>query len=543
MKKPTKSRPANKVQTPRGQRHTADKGKPVTIDLKAEDVADKKPSAAPKPAAKSDTANATQKTTSRQQKSVPGVKKSASGFGRESTPPKEPPVAKTDTKASPSGPSASSSSSSPPRSPSPSSPPSPPSPQMSNKEPRKKNKSGGIGGRLVAALIGGCVAIGGAGLLQYAGVLGSPSDTSAAFQQKLDTQSKQLSDQINDLKSQLADNTKGIAQLQNSESPADTEDIVTQVNETTLRVEQLMIDQKTDAETISKLEAALRTVSASSGGGGSAAVSALGLQVDNLSSQSTRLRDEIKQLKSELAALPNTNFPSAPSVDPQVDTRLSALETQTSRLSALSATLEDLQSRLASGSKMLEEHAVAINQLKVKQDQPNAAEKLAARSVAAAALKNDIDRGLPFANSLGVLNNLSGNDSSLAKLDDFATSGIPTSSQLSTSFQSVGEAIILATEPEPENDLTSRLLAGVKSFVKVKARKPIEGSTPLAIVSRISEALKNDDLPAASVLWASLPEAGRTVSVEWHNQLHSRIIAEELISNSVQSFLSSTATQ
>lgn len=389
---------------------------------------------------------------------------------------------------------------------------------------------------MFAALLGGCVAIGGAGLLQYVGVLGSPVATNADFQQKLDTQSLAFDAQINELRSQLANNQSGPA-------IAETEEIVTQINETTLRVEQLMADQKANATLISKLEKAILAAGTDSGAGGGATVSALGLQVDNLSSQSTRLRGDLRQLKSELAKLSGSSNASVASTNPEINSRVSALESQFGKLPDMTPVLDSLRSGLATTNQTLEQQATEISLLRDKLEQPNNAEKLAARSVAAAALKSDIDRGLPFADSLDILKNLSPGDSSLTRLDDYANSGIPTSSQLSASFRSVGEAIVIATEPKPENDLTSRLLAGVKSFVRVKARKPIEGTTPLAIVSQIAESLEQGDLYAASALWNTLPEPGQNVSQDWHRQVQSRIVADELISNSVQSFLSSTATQ
>ncbi len=535
MKKSTKSTSANKVQTPRGARHASRKTKPVTIDLKAEEVAEtkataaRKSEAAPKGASRDARTSSTPKVPPRENRAVPGTQKSTSSSssdfrhsGSTSTDKSSTPVFESKKEKAPP------------------SPPSRPSPPPSSPKGRRQNDRIGY---FAAAIIGGCVAIGGAGLLQYVGLLGSPADVGvAAIQQELNGQIEQLKSRIDDtaLNARIAEQVKQrVNQSQANAIPAEIDEIITQLNETTLRVEKLQTSQQETAESMANIQAAIKAGGAGSG----AAVAALGLEVDNLASQSEKIRDNVKQLQSSLAQLANPDQALNQNAISELITRLSALEGQVVKLSPLSSALNELQSGLASTSQSLKQQSEVIIQLKAKQDLPNQAEKLAARSVAAAALKDGIDRGLPFADSLNILKKLSAEDASLARLDKYAAIGIPTSSQLSASFQSASEAIISATDPKPDNDLTSRLLAGVKSFVKVKARKPVEGTTPFAIVSQMSEALKNDDLAAASSLWKSLPEAGQTASSEWQDQLQSRIIADELISNSVQSFLQSTATQ
>ena len=538
MKKSTKSTTTNKVQTPRTQRHTANKSKPVTIDLKAEEVAKKKTSSTPKVAKAtksssdmSTSAKTTKADTKAEDSSAESIKPAIKSAKAETDKTKnnKPDI-------TPSDPSAKS---------------------VPPVAPASKKGTTGLGGRLTAATIGGLIALSGAGLLQYLGILGSPASNQAAFQQELDAQARSFDQQIAGLKAQLSQSQNGVdlaavdaridekvtqslAELPSTEVTGDTDEIINQLNETTLRVKQLMTDQKANADQIANLTKALRT--AESSGSGGAALSALGLQVENLTSQSTRIRDDVRQLKSDLAAFETPAIP-APLDDPEMVSRVSALEKQVGDLSGLTSRIDGLQASLDESSNNLQQQAAAIEHLRTEQSRPKSSDRLAARSVAAAALKNDIDRGLPFADTLGILKSLSDDDTALSRLDDFADSGIPTSSQLTASFESVSDAILAATQPEPADNLSSRLLAGVKSFVRVKARKPIEGTSPLAIVSQIAGALDDTNLQQALSLWDTLPEAGKAASSDWHAQLQSRIIADDLISTSVQSFLNSSATQ
>ena len=164
-------------------------------------------------------------------------------------------------------------------------------------------------------------------------------------------------------------------------------------------------------------------------------------------------------------------------------------------------------------------------------------DKQAARAIAAAAVKSDIDRGVPFTGSLETLVSVAGESESLTALAAYAESGVPTAAQLADGFEATGEAIIVAVTPKPKNDLASRLLAGAKSMVKIKPIAPETGSTPLAVVSQLETSIRTGDLEKASELWETLPDAGKEVSADWHKGVKARIAANVLVANSIQSFL------
>lgn len=544
MKKSTKSTTSNKAQSTRSQRRASSKAKPVTIDLKAEKVAEKdtKSSAAATarnatPRVKKPAASANEKssaitdTTSTASASKETDKantgsKESSGFGRNATPSNgksEKPAAK-----------------------SPSS--------------KTGKSSSGRFGLFGAALAGGVVALAGAALLQSVGLLPAPGQTDpAAIQQQIAAETAALKTEIADLSSRvnspsapadnsvdsevlsaqidsiLADRLAALPQREGSDLDA----VITQVNETTTRVEKLLADQQASAQNLADLQSA---VSAGEAGGG-AAVSALALQVENFNGNLSKLRDDMEQLKANMAEIEGQSGSQSAALSAEMENRLADLERQTQGLPQLSSALNEAQSAINANKQSLQQQSKDVEQLATSVNKPNSSEKLAAQAVAAAALKNDIDRGVPFESSLQVLQNLSGGGTTLASLAPFAQSGIPTIAQLSSSFASVSDVILAATEPAPGDDLSSRLLAGVKSFVKVKPRKEIEGSTPIALVSQISKTLTDGDLNKASDLWGALPEAGQKASEEWHGQLQSRITANDLISSSVQSFLNSTVTQ
>ena len=521
MKKSIKSTTASKAQTPRNQRCATNKSKPVTIDLKAEKKVKKSAAtAAASPAV-------TAKTTSKNNKQSDVAEKS--NFGRNASPAGgNPSDAKTSAK----------------------------SPQ--EKKPRK---SSGRTGRFAAALVGGGVALGGAGLLQYAGILPAPNQSNpAALQQQvaaetdsLRTELAALTSRLNSVESStlgvvngvsLATQIEAIVSQRLAEQPpaegdARLDAVITQVNETTLRVEKLLADQQTSTQTLSEFQSAISSGAADGG----AAVSALALQIENLASGSSKLSNDLDQLKAEIATLANQLSSQSSTLSAELENRLAEIKQQAQTMTQLSSALDEIQSAITANNKSLQQQSENVDRLTASLKKPNSSEKLAARVVAAAALKNDIARGLPFEASLQMLQNLSADDTALEPLAIYAQSSIPTIAQLTTSFATKSDAILAASEPAPGENLLSRLLAGVKFFVKVKPRKALEGSTPIAVVSQISQSLRNGDLVTASDLWKTLPDAGRDASSDWHGQLQSRITTNDLISSSVQSFLNSTATQ
>ncbi|MCJ8311150.1 MAG: hypothetical protein MJH08_19005 [Hyphomicrobiales bacterium] len=543
MKKSTKTTTSNKTQSTRAQRRSSSKAKPVTIDLKAEEVTEKAPKAATASTARNGTpkvkksANvANEKTTATAASDTSAAKTEASkataeakdqtNFGRN---------------ASPAGGKS--------EKPAPSKAPS-----------KDKKSSGGRAGLFAAALMGGVLALAGGYILQTAGLLPAPAQSDpAAIQQQVAAQTDALRTEIADLAARLdsasassgttLDSNALAAQVESILSErlaalpqgegADMDTIITQVNETTLRVEKLIADQQANAKTLSDLQSA---ISAGEAGGG-AAVSALALQVENSAASLSQLKENLAKLEADLAKVNDETSTQTATLTAELEDRLAGLERQAQSLPDMSAALTEALSAINANRDSITQQRQNVEALTASVNTPNSSEKLVAQAVAAAALKNDVDRGVPFESSLKILHNLSGEDASLSALTPFAQSGIPTIAQLSGSFASVSDAILAATEPAPDDNLSSRLLAGVKSFVKVKPRKELEGTTPIAIVSQISQALTDGDLSKASDLWNSLPEAGRNASSEWNSQLQSRITANDLISSTVQSFLNATATQ
>lgn len=533
MKKTKKTTSSSKVQTPRVKRHSATKSKPVTIDLKAEEIDKSKPDAAADktPAAKAPAA-AEKKPDSKAETSKKAPAKASepadSSFGRNAKKGSVPKTGKPDA----------------------------PKPE-SNPKKQAGSKSG-IALHFAAALVGGIVALGAGGWLQSAGILSTPNATDpAALDAAVQQRTGELHAQIKQLQAQLDAQGNGAAATVDTAAldarieeilkgragttgnGADIDEVINQVNETTVRVEKLLADQATTSQALDRLTSDVQSGAAGEG----AAVSTLSLTVENLTDQSQKLRDDIRAIDARLTEMSAGTAEAQQGLNQEIADRFVALESSNASLADLPNQVQELRSALDTLGQSLASQQQSIAKLEEGMAQIGGPQEVAARAVAAAALKSDIDRGVPFAATLSVMQQFMPGNPSLEALSAYATKGVPTAAQLQQGFDALTAEILTASNPVPEDNLSARLVAGLKSFVTVKPRSRIDGTTPLAIASQISDSLKNGELGSAADLWNTLPQEGQAVSQLWKDQLMARIEADRLAAQSLQSALSSTATQ
>jgi hypothetical protein len=547
MKKTSKSTGAGKTPAARSQRRTASGGKPVTIDLKAEEVADiaARPKVGPgRTTPLKPKTGATASTLADAEKPDTSAKTAASPKNAE----KRSEVAQPDVGSNAKKESMSNG-------------PTPgddkPTSQLGRPSARSARRSGDQVNRFASALLGGCIALIGAGALQYSGFIGNSVDDPTHITRDIyEAQTGALQSEVEALKAGLqslqpetervldlekidARINARIEQLGNVADQPDIDALIEQVNQTTVRVEKLLAGQAASASSVESLEVAIR----SGGAGENAAMAAIAGQVKDLSSRLDGAIGSVDHLKEEMAKLAGEQ-PSVSNADiSTLANRVSMVEGAAGNMQDLAAQITALRQAVLTGEQALKRQQEEMNHLQAGLEQSKSPRRLVGQAIAAAALKSDIDRGVPFATSLTMLQNFSPANASLKKLHSFAEGGIPTAAQLLMEFDAIGSAIIVASEPDPTDDLGSRLLAGVKSYVTVKIREPVGGTTPAAIVSQMMQALRSGNLQPASDLWSTLSSPGQDVSRTWHQKLQSRIIADELISNSVQSFLNSAASQ
>ena len=412
----------------------------------------------------------------------------------------------------------------------------------------KGTEKSGSGSSLIAACIGGVVALCLAALLQFAGFLGTPGGSDDASQALTDMQAR-----LSTLEGQIA----------NLPEPGASQSEVTQLVDQQISAIEQGAAQASEALEADIAELRERLVALSS--------QAQPAVDSELTQSMAELRNDVAALKESLSqqsTAPDAGEPAAPSstgdavgegrlasavadleaaiatLGSDVDKKLAAVsqsaESNTAQQTAMGASIEQLGARLAAVDTGLEQINADIAALRERLE--NGADRRAAAAIAAAALKSDIDSGQPFAASLANLRNFAAGADDLGQLDAFADSGIPPVSQLASEFETtVATAIEDATRPLEDGGLASRLAAGARALVDVRPIGEIEGDSPRARISQISAALRSGDLSRASQVWSALPEAAQAVSEDWHARLQARLTANTVVRGTIDAVLSSAS--
>ncbi|MEO1397288.1 MAG: hypothetical protein AAFU56_00285 [Pseudomonadota bacterium] len=445
---------------------------------------------------------------------------------------------------------------------------------------------------MVAAVIGGLVALGGAGLAQYVGLLGVPgqSNTSApavdptAFvsPDQLNSSTTALSERLAALETQISDTASSSGQAVSdpaalaaavdqavSAKLAEASAVAAPTSDASLTVLQEKAnetDQKMAAltQSLADLEADVSTLSSSlstGGAGENTSLAALDGRLSNVQKELDALRAAQADQSAApiVAAVPSeimdqitaTRQESADNTSRLSDltSRLSGLEQSTTEQkdalagavdaaakSALSEPVAQLEARIAALAEQITGQTETVTKLAEQAD--NGADKKAARAIAAAALVNDINRGIPFANSLNVMRQFV-DDTELSPLAPYAENGIVTASVLEDQFNALRSQLVAAGAKDAGQSPFQRLRAAARNLVKVQPLNPVEGDDAAAVASRIAAALKAQDLTKAEAQWTALPDASKAISRDWHASLAARVLADRLLTSSIQSFVMS----
>ncbi|CCF21229.1 conserved protein of unknown function [Pseudorhizobium banfieldiae] len=265
---------------------------------------------------------------------------------------------------------------------------------------------------------------------------------------------------------------------------------------------------------------------------------------------------DIQAMRQEVEALRQAPA-SAPAPDPELASRVDALETAVAqragdsgleeRLASLEQQLQSVQSAsqgtASENSARLDELQGRLDTAEAKLNEPGA-EEAAARAIAAAALKAAVDRGGAFAGELDTFAAVTPDPQVADQLRSYAEDGVPTHAQLVERFASAREAILDAVSaPQEGQGITSRLMSSALSVVKVRRTGDTQGDNPEAIVSRMENALQSGDLSAAATEWNALPQEAKDASGEFKQALDARMTVDGLIGDALTRAVSETGAQ
>ncbi|MGH6763400.1 MAG: hypothetical protein ACRECW_17640 [Phyllobacterium sp.] len=350
---------------------------------------------------------------------------------------------------------------------------------------------------LGAGVAGGLMALLGAGVLQWSGIIPAPQPDLASVQQEIDEiKSSTLESGSLDASTQAA-----LASAEQASKAALTASDA--VNGEIAGIKQSLAAALDD---LSKLQAAISSGAAGESGG--------------LQTLSDRL-GQIEQRIADISERPEQDGTAASAVADQIV----ALEAKIAEGAASSQAVAAFQSKLDALSQKVEANA----------GQPDIGLVIAAN-----ALKAAIDRGGAFGAELETYASVAPQSPEAEALLPFAERGVPTLLDLQARFEGASSQIIASAKKlPPDAGIVDRLAASARNLVEVRPVGMVEGAGVDAITARIEAQLRAGKLPEALAEWETLPPEAKEVSALFAADLKARLGADELISKAIASALAS----
>ncbi|RUX20486.1 phage tail protein [Mesorhizobium sp. M2A.F.Ca.ET.042.01.1.1] len=323
---------------------------------------------------------------------------------------------------------------------------------------------------IAAGVIGGVIALAGAGLLQAVGLLGAPGSNGGSLEG--------VNGEIASLKSEIAalkeSGDKGVS----------------------AKVEGL-------STAIEQVKSDVTALKSSAGqGGDSAALKALA--------------DKVGQIETAVADLQKNG--NATPVD------LGPLNEKIAGLDALVKSTGDAAKAEDGRVAALEQ---SVSQLYGKVEAQASQPKIAL-AIAASALKSALDRGAPFATELDTFAAIAPDAPELAALRSYADKGVPTRATIASEAEAAANAMVEAAKPvDQDAGFFQSLMSSAESLVKVRPVGSVEGKGAPETVARMEVAVNQGDYAKALSEYDTLPDASKAAGADFAGKLKARLEVEK----------------
>jgi len=164
-------------------------------------------------------------------------------------------------------------------------------------------------------------------------------------------------------------------------------------------------------------------------------------------------------------------------------------------------------------------------------------------SLELASLQRSVNSGKPFAEELGKVKAVAGDQDSLDALDKFAVQGVPTLATLQDNFRSLIHTMLQASKPEKDGSLLEQFMSQAKSVVRVrKVNHESDDNSVEAVIARMEESLKAGKLSTVIEQANALPDVNRAPAQSWLDQVAARTTVDSVMQG-LQDNLKSSLSQ
>lgn len=242
--------------------------------------------------------------------------------------------------------------------------------------------------------------------------------------------------------------------------------------------------------------------------------------------------------------------PAAKALITRVDGELSALRTETGRLSQRIDTLKgEVQEQLKGAARASDVTPLQSKVAAMEKDVQGFTRSEADRNANASRivlllelgnLKRALDAGAKYPAELAAVQKVSGGKLNLAPLQRYVMDGVPPVTELQKSFRRVANQIIDAEGEPSDASLVDRLVNGAKSVVRVRKQGHAADDTSVeATVGRMEVALKESRLGEVLAQAKKLPPKAALAGEDWLKKVEARQAVDAAIGDIEQTLKTS----
>lgn len=293
-----------------------------------------------------------------------------------------------------------------------------------------------------------------------------------------------------------------------------------------------------------EIETLKQQAAAETGDPDPALVQSLGESTSRIDALSTT----IEQLQAELAAVQSeAGAPADASALQALEARLAEVEASadaggenSAALDGVNQQMTELSDSVRSATDGTAAQAGRLDALEqrvaemAERVEAQTAEPGMAMAVAATSLKSAIDRGAPFMMELETYAAIAPEMPQIAALRDLAASGVPTRTEIEAETADAAGRMIAASTPANSNaSFIERMFTSAQSLVEVRPVGSIEGDSAGAIVARMEVALNQGDYEKAVEEFETLSEPAQVAGREFIGKVQARAAADRLVAEAL----------
>ncbi|HEY4344885.1 MAG TPA: mitofilin family membrane protein [Parvibaculum sp.] len=198
------------------------------------------------------------------------------------------------------------------------------------------------------------------------------------------------------------------------------------------------------------------------------------------------------------------------------------------QIARLDAIVKALNTALDTLTPKINQMEMRVAALEARKDDPDAAAR-AALGLALSNLSRAATSAEPFNSELDVVARFLPNEPELAALKDAAASGVPTEASLKERFPALVQTVLDAERQAKNDGLFQRFISNARKLITVRRTGEITGDDTEAVLARMEERLKLNDLPAAVTQAKGLKGAAAEAAAPWLRDAEARVATTQLL--------------